>query len=72
MKDEIRLSCIGFPVRSLDGAIEMYQRGMNARAIAIALGFESTSRPGDVTANGMQRVSRLLEAAGLRKIRRRK
>jgi hypothetical protein len=59
----------GAPLRSLDGAVAMYQRGMNIRQIALALGYVRTAQG---TPGGTDRIARLLEAAGLRKRRSRK
>ena len=64
----VRRTCTGAPVRSLEGALQMYQRGMTRSAIAMALGFVSGDHRSP-TANGMERVTRLLEAAGVLKRR---
>jgi len=70
MHDEqpsVRKTCNGSPVRSLDGAVEMYKRGMPITSIALALGFRSGTRVNEPTANGCKRIRRFLEAAGVKK-----
>jgi hypothetical protein len=64
----IRRANNGAPLRSLDGAVEMYLRGMNITQIALALGYSQRSG----STSGCERISRYLEAAGVRKIRRMK
>jgi hypothetical protein len=61
---KIRKANNGAPLRSLDGAIEMYQRGMNISQIARALGYVQTPNG---SLSGTERISRFLKAAGVKK-----
>jgi hypothetical protein len=61
---KIRRANNGAPLRSLDGAVEMYHRGMNITQIALALGYVRTWN-GSI--GGCARISRYLEAAGVKK-----
>jgi len=61
---KIRRANNGAPVRSLDGAVEMYLRGMNITQIALALGY---GRHGNQSPGGYTRISRFLRKVGVKK-----
>jgi hypothetical protein len=61
---KVRRANNGAPLRSLDGAIQMYQSGMKIAQIAHALGY--ATRANGKTVAGTKRIARFLEAAGVR------